>query len=215
MQVWLDGVKVAEMSVSSSKWKTYAVQVNTKAGDHSLAIYFTNDDQSATEDRNLRSTWQQFGVDARRSPSADAKVMRARVARAPMAGTGWKAAGVVLIVLGAIALVFGAAGAAFGGSVFAGALSDASRCGGFLNPCDETIEERGEVGMAIAAAGLGVAASGLVLAIVGIVLVFVGASAREPRVDPAAYDLSSRTWSAGSARMRCLAKGSSSHCFCE
>ena len=94
-----------------------------------------------------------------------------------MAGTGWKAAGTILIVLGAVAFIFGVAAATFGGTHFAGAVEDASDCGGFLNPCnEESIEGRGEAGMAIAAAGAGLAVTGLVFAIIGIVLVFIGSS---------------------------------------
>ena len=91
-----------------------------------------------------------------------------------MAGTAWKAAGTVLIVLGGLALVLGVGGAALGGAVFADAVGDAGNCGGFLNPCDRSIEDRGEAGMAVAAAGLGLAAFGFLVVIVGIVLVFVG-----------------------------------------
>lgn len=102
-----------------------------------------------------------------------------------MAGTGWKAAGAIGILLGAVAILLGVVGAAFGGVVANDAVSDASEdCGGLFEPrCDPTAADRAEAGVLMVIGGGTLAAIGLVLATVGIVFVFVGVSAarREER----------------------------------
>src|SRR5687768_10510473 len=97
--------------------------------------------------------------------------MSGRAGGARMAGTGWKAAGTILIVLGAVGVFVAVAGATFGGIVANDAASDAGRnCGSalFPRPCDENAGERMEAaGMIAVLAGL-LGGVGLLFLVVGV-----------------------------------------------
>jgi len=53
MEVRLNQVAKTTVTVNSSSWKVYTVQVMVSAGSQRVAIAFTNDGLTATEDRNL------------------------------------------------------------------------------------------------------------------------------------------------------------------
>ena len=99
-----------------------------------------------------------------------------------MAGTAWKATGVVLLVIGATLALLGLGGAVYGGVTFNDAMSDGSKCGESpFSTCNgDVLEARVEAAGVAAIAGAIALAVGVALGIAGIVLLYVGRS-RERR----------------------------------
>jgi uncharacterized membrane protein len=101
-----------------------------------------------------------------------------------MAGTGWKAVGVILIVLGSALSLVGVAAGVLGGATAADAAGDAERhdCGLLRNEaCSPEAPQRAEAGAEVAAAGVGTLFLGLLVVVLGVVLLFVGVAVARAR----------------------------------
>jgi hypothetical protein len=53
MELRIDQVAVGKVSVPATSWTSYTIDANVTSGTHNVAIAFTNDYKSSTEDRNL------------------------------------------------------------------------------------------------------------------------------------------------------------------
>ncbi len=57
MEIYVDGTKVATVTVGTDKWQSYSAAVTLASGTHTVQVTFTNDANVNGDDRNLLVDW--------------------------------------------------------------------------------------------------------------------------------------------------------------